>query len=87
MGYLVDKVCAVVDLASDSEVEAVTGAMVGQVGKGESLDFGHCDCDGGRLQEKRLGREKKRKSGRFYHYAGLLKFDVRDLGSYACTYV
>lgn len=35
--YLVDEVGAVVDLASNGEVEAVLGAVVGQVGGGEGL--------------------------------------------------
>lgn len=35
--YLVDEVGAVVDLASDGEVEAVLGAVSGQVGGGEGL--------------------------------------------------
>lgn len=39
--HLVNELGAVVDLASDGEVEAVLGAVVGQVGDGEGLDLGH----------------------------------------------
>lgn len=39
--HLVNEICAVVDLSAHSEVQAIPGAVCGQVSVGEGLDLGH----------------------------------------------